>query len=215
MVSVSRLLSAPLRCRKEQGAVTKKPWARAGFVVGRLVTCARFMICFVFFILSPFVPPWRFSTVTTFLHWATPGHGDIWVFWTVSFFTVEWEAAAIVARALTTEVFEEGRQCRRLPSRPSLSAGLGRERLIFTIPWRLFRMETPRSKTAKSARAGIQVYKYCLKTSGNKGNLFCQSYYSKMLFSVHLSHIPYDHVINVNVFFCPLFSERSCFDWNY
>lgn len=26
-------------------------------------------------------------------------------------------------------------------------------------------METPRSKTAKSARVGIQVYKYCLKTS--------------------------------------------------
>lgn len=26
-------------------------------------------------------------------------------------------------------------------------------------------METPRSKTAKSARVGIQVYKYCLETS--------------------------------------------------
>lgn len=30
----------------------------------------RFMICFVFFILSPFVPPWRFSTVIyLLLHW--------------------------------------------------------------------------------------------------------------------------------------------------
>ena len=26
-------------------------------------------------------------------------------------------------------------------------------------------MKTPRSKTAKSARVGIQVYKYCLKSS--------------------------------------------------
>ena len=37
--------------------------------------------------------------------------------------------------------------------------------LIFTVPWRLFRMETLRSETAKSARVGIQVYRYCLKTS--------------------------------------------------
>ena len=53
--------------QKEQGAVTGSLGSELwGLLWSRLVTCARFMICFVFFILSPFAPPWRFSTVTTF-----------------------------------------------------------------------------------------------------------------------------------------------------
>lgn len=68
-------------------------------------------------------------------------------------------------------------------------------------------METLRSKTAKSARVGIQVYKYCLKTSEIRETCSVSHIIRRCCFSVHLSHIPYDHV--VNVFFCPLFSLRD------
>ena len=96
-------------------------------------------------------------------------------------------------------------------SRPSVERqGWAEEAaLIFTIPWRLFRMETPRSKTAKSARVGIQVYRYCLKTSEIRQTCSVGHVVRRCCFSFHLSHIPYDHVINVNVFFCPLFSLRD------
>lgn len=151
--------------------------------------CARFMICFVFFIL---VHLCRVAfTVTTFSF-----IGNSWSWWYLGFLELSlsslWSGKLLPQPAsIAIKYLKKGAVCEdaAFPSRPRLSGRAGQRRplLIFTIPWGCLD-GNPRSKTAKSARVGIQVYKYCLKTSEIR-KLIVKSHYSRRCcFSPSVSH---------------------------